>query len=197
MYVSCLDSPTWGDRPVLECYVYSKSWLKTLITFASPQPGYWDFTHLILQKKIPVIIIFTVVQAPNLVRHMLMVSWAPCQVCWGQNALQHSNLPDKIHYEKDWVLTTNCADENTWPLPGKNLMSWLMNVRSKQATPSKCTWWYTEWLNTCTVVKKNGMNNGYGMNNSVFSPCSQVWLCQTTGKLWVTTNLSSSTMKPA
>ena len=31
------DSPTWGDRPVLEWYVYSKSWLKTLIKFASPQ----------------------------------------------------------------------------------------------------------------------------------------------------------------
>ena len=59
----------------------------------------------------------------NFVRDMLLVNWAPCQVCCGQNALQYSNLPDKIHYEKDWVLTTNCADENTWPLPGNNLVS--------------------------------------------------------------------------
>ena len=76
-------------------------------------------------KNIPVIYI---VQAPNLVRQMLMVSWTPCQVCWGQSALQHSNLPDKIQYEKDWILATNCADENTQPLPGNNFVSWLMNV---------------------------------------------------------------------
>ena len=122
--------------------------------FASPQTSYWDFTHLIL-KKITFIytsVIFTVLQALNLVQQMWMVSWAPCQVHWGQNALQHSNLPDKIRYEKDWVLTTNCADENTQPLPGNNLVSWLMNVRSKQTTPSKCTWWYTKGLSTCTMV---------------------------------------------
>ena len=37
-----------------------------------------------------------------------MVGWTPCQ---GQNALQHSNLQDKIQYEKDWVLATNCAHD--------------------------------------------------------------------------------------
>ena len=57
-----LDSPSWGDWSGM-CIL--------LVTFASPQPGYWDFTHLINTCHL----IFTVVQAPNLVRQMLMVKF--------------------------------------------------------------------------------------------------------------------------
>ena len=53
--------------------MYSKSWLKTLITFASPQPcRLLRFHSLDTSKQIPVIVIFTIVQAPNFVRHMLL-----------------------------------------------------------------------------------------------------------------------------
>ena len=49
-----------------------KMFFVTLLNFVS---------HLILpKKKNPVLYIFTVVQAPNLVRQMLTVGWAPWQV---------------------------------------------------------------------------------------------------------------------
>ena len=150
MYESSWDSPSWGEALCWSETYIRKIWLKSLITFASPQQGDWNFLgggcmhynidlalipgscvskergsvvrtvcihrfwvckisfitllnflrHLIPIPVIHILVIVTVVQAPNLVRQMLTVGRVPWQVSWDQNALQHSTMQDKIQHEK-------------------------------------------------------------------------------------------------
>ena len=100
---------------MLEWYVYkkSKSWLKTLIMFASPQ---LRFQKKYLSSTFHSFLVVQATQYCGLAGHL------------AKFVEVKMHLPDKIHYEKDWVLTTNCADQNTRPLPGTNLVSRLVNV---------------------------------------------------------------------
>ena len=147
------DSPSWGNRPVLEWHIYYKSLIEEIDNIRISTTRWYRFSwrclpalqysslalipgscvsrergilvhtvcirtvlgflgvckisfvtllkfvsHLILPNKNPVI--YILVKASSLVGQMLTVSWAPRQVSWGQNALQHSTLQDKIQYEK-------------------------------------------------------------------------------------------------
>ena len=76
----------------------------TLLNFVS---------HFILQKYTCHLKFFTIVQTLNFLGEMLTVGWAPCQVSWGQSALNPSR------WKSTWVIAANYAhDKDTQPPDG-------------------------------------------------------------------------------